>query len=289
MSKKQKNSVQNISKIIPPPPPPKNNTSKIKETKKIEEIDELFKLSKIQKDSLYKYKKINSYYEAIRNKKPHYVDSDEERKEILEGIFSELGSRYFNLSKEDKKKAKRPVLPHDPYVALRKNNKVFYKLKKDLTEEDKLLIPPPPPVPNATKEEIEKAKNAYEAWKKRTGNDFAPPPPPKKKQEANKNIKVEENSIADFNIEFEKSDNLIKMKCLKGCNWKTLNFTMNENTNQVINRIGMNESEKSEFIFFIQNKNNKIQLKSMKGTAWETLEFTLNNKAKVNQFGVTAH
>ena len=291
MSKKQKNSVQNISKIIPPPPPPKNNTSKIKETKKIEEIDELFKLSKIQKDSLYKYKKINSYYEATRNKKPHYVDSDEERKEILEGIFSELGSRYFNLSKEDKKKAKRPVLPHDPYVALRKNNKVFYKLKKDLTEEDKLLIPPPPPVPNATKEEIEKAKNAYEAWKKRTANDFTPPPPPpvKKKQETPEEIKFEKKSIVDFNIEFEKSDNLIKMKCLKGCNWKTLNFTMNENTNQVINRIGMNESEKSEFIFFIQNKNNKIQLKSMKGTAWETLEFTLNNKAKVNQFGVTAY
>ena len=63
-----------------------------------------------------------------------------------------------------------------------KNNKVFYKLRSDLTKEDKLLIPPPPPVPGASKEEILKAKKAYDAWKERTGNDFAvpPPPPPKK-------------------------------------------------------------------------------------------------------------
>ena len=58
-----------------------------------------------------------------------------------------------------------------------KNNKVFYKLKSKLTVADKLLIPPPPTVPNASKEEILKAKNAYVAWKKRNGNDNAPPPP----------------------------------------------------------------------------------------------------------------
>ena len=287
MSKKQKNSVQNISEIIPPPPPPKNNTSKIKETKKIEEIDELFKLSKIQKDSLYKYKKINSYYEAIRNKKPHYVDSDEERKELLEGIFSDLGSRYFNLSKEDKKKAKRPVLPHDPYVRLRKNNKVFYKLKKDLTEEDKLLIPPPPPVPNATKEEIEKAKNAYEAWKKRTGNDFTPPPPPpvKKKQEAPEEIKVEEKSIADFNIEFEKSDNLIKMKCLKGCEWEELNFNLNLKTPQIVNKYGLNkvnQRNKDDSFYFVLLQDEEIfDMKSTKNTKWKGLSGSSKEKMKL--------
>jgi len=209
MSEKQKNTVENISEVIPPPPPPKNNTSKIKETKKIEGIDELFNLSKIQKDSLYKYKKINRYYETIRNKKPHYVNSDADRKNLLERIFSELGSLYFNLSKEDKKKAKRPIIPHDPYIRLMKNNKVFYKLIKDLTEEDKLLIPPPPPVPNATKEELEKAKNAYEAWKKRTGNDYTIPPPPPPVKEKKENI---ENNLYVINNANDLFNNLTSQK-----------------------------------------------------------------------------
>ncbi len=86
---------------------------------------------------------------------------------------------YFRMPRANKNKVPYPKNPIKPYLALRKNNKEFYKLRKDLTEEDKLLIPPPPPNPNASREEIQKAKKAYEAWKKRTGNDFAPLPPKK--------------------------------------------------------------------------------------------------------------
>ena len=62
-------------------------------------------------------------------------------------------------------------------MKLNKKNKVFFKLRGALTREDQLLIPPPPLVPDASKEEVLKAKNAYIAWKKRNGNDNAPPPP----------------------------------------------------------------------------------------------------------------
>jgi hypothetical protein len=86
---------------------------------------------------------------------------------------------YFKLSKENKKKVKRPIHPHDPYLKLTKNNKTFYKLRGELTKEDELLIPPPPPAPNASEEEIQKAKKAYKGWKKRTRNHIPSPPPPR--------------------------------------------------------------------------------------------------------------
>lgn len=266
MSEKQKNSVQNISEIIPPPPPPIANVSK-------------------KKDPLTKYNYLNNLYEGDRNLKPHYVNSDDERKETLEKSFSDLGSIYFKLSKEDKKKAKRPVLPQDPYLKLRKNNKVFYKLRKDFTEEDKLLIPPPPPVPNATKEEIEKAKNAYEAWKVRTGNDFAPPPPPKKKQESSQNNRVEEKSVANFNIEFEKSNNSIKMICKQGCEWKELNFDLNLNTPQIVNKYGLNkvnQRNKDDSFYLVLLQDEEIfDMKSTKNTKWKGLSGSSKEKMKL--------
>lgn len=125
------------------------------------------------------YRSLNSLYNKLRNQKPHYVKSSKKRQRELDNLFSKLGSMYFKLSKTDKRKVKRPVHPFKPYLKLKKNNKVFYKLRKDLTEEDKLLFPPPPPRPNASRDEILKAKQAYNNWKKRTGNDGAPPPPPR--------------------------------------------------------------------------------------------------------------
>ena len=61
-----------------------------------------------------------------------------------------------------------------------KNNIVFYKLRSELTEEDKLLLPPPPARWNASKEEKLRAKKEYQNWQKRTGNDIPVPPPPTK-------------------------------------------------------------------------------------------------------------
>lgn len=152
------------------------------------------------------YKSKNKHYEELRIKKPHFIKSDSERQQKLNNLFSELGSLYFRLSKENKSKVKRPIHPQELYVRLMKNGRVFYKLRKDLTEKDKLLLPPPPPVPNATKEEILKAKEAYKAWKKRTGNDGVPPPPrPNKKLknnqeiQLNKYLKLSENYIGNKN------------------------------------------------------------------------------------------
>ncbi|WP_459744616.1 M56 family metallopeptidase [Polaribacter sp. OB-PA-B3] len=141
--------------------------------KMIDDVSEFYDLEN--------YNKLNKLYESKRTEIPHYVNSSKERQNILNTNFSILGTVYFNLTKSEKKKTKRPIPPHDPYLKLKKNNLVFYKLRNELTEEDKLLIPPPPPVPNASKEEILKAKKAYQDWKKRTGNDIPPPPPPRKK------------------------------------------------------------------------------------------------------------
>ncbi|WP_298782609.1 M56 family metallopeptidase [uncultured Polaribacter sp.] len=127
--------------------------------------------------SITKYQKRNQLYEAKRNQKPHFLKSTKKRQKGLKEEYSLLGNLYSKLSSKDKKKTKKPIQPQYPYLKLMKNNKVFYKLKSDLTKKDELLIPPPPPNPNASKEEILRAKKAYEAWKKRSGNDFVPKPP----------------------------------------------------------------------------------------------------------------
>ncbi|MDP2541610.1 hypothetical protein CSC81_09890 [Tenacibaculum discolor] len=99
---------------------------------------------KVWEDKITDYNKLNKKYEGVRNQKPHYIKSSEERQKQLNDLFSKLGSLYFNLSKTDKTKVKRPVPPHSPYVRLKKEGDVYYKLKNELTKEDKKLLPPPP-------------------------------------------------------------------------------------------------------------------------------------------------
>ena len=141
----------------------------------IEENQEVL-TKKLPYDDVKKYIALNGTYEKVRTKNPHFIKSSEKRQSEIKNLFSELSGMYFKLSSLDKKKVKRPVFPQHPYIRLKKNNKIFYKLKNKLTAEDKLLLPPPPPIPNASKEEILKAKKAYTAWEIRTGNI---PPPPK--------------------------------------------------------------------------------------------------------------
>ena len=161
----------------------KNSPTKDLEiTKTISNIESKFDLSK--------YQKTYNLYEIERNKKPHFVNSSKERQYDLTDSFSLLGTLYYKLSKNNKKKAKRPIYPYHPYVRLMKNNKVFYKLPAKLTEADKLLIPPPPPPPNSTKQEILIAKKAYKKWKNRTGNDYMIPPPPPPKNHLDQVIKM---------------------------------------------------------------------------------------------------
>ena len=147
---------------------------------KNERVARYYKNNKlVDLDIVKEYNKKHKTFENLKNTGKHYVFKTKEAQKEIDKEWSDLGGMYFRMPRTDKNKVSRPINPKKPYIALRKNNKVFYKLRKDLTAEDKLLIPPPPPVPNATKEEIIKAKEAYKAWKKRTGNDFAPPPPPR--------------------------------------------------------------------------------------------------------------
>jgi bla regulator protein BlaR1 len=135
-----------------------------------------------EKYDISAYDALNKTYESKRNKKPHFIESSTERQKELNDLFSDLGSIYFELSKENKKKNKRPIHPHYPYLRLMKNNKIFYKLRSELTNEDELLIPPPP-APNASKEQILKAEKDHNDWKKRSGNDLPPPPVPNASKE----------------------------------------------------------------------------------------------------------
>ncbi|MCT4699862.1 M56 family metallopeptidase [Tenacibaculum haliotis] len=157
-------------------------------TKKLPNGEEI----KIWEDKVGDYLKLYKTYEILRNLKPHFIKSSRKRQSEIQNLFSELGSIYFKLSSLDKKKVKKPIFPQHPYIRLKKNNKVFYKLKNELTTEDKLLLPPPPPIPNASKEEILKAKKAYNAWKVRTGNI---PPPPQKPSTAKIVKKGEKSNI----------------------------------------------------------------------------------------------
>jgi len=140
MSPKQKKSVDNIHKYIP-----KGFFSK--KPQAIEVIEKPIKKSLKQSYNNSTYKYLNKSYEKLRNEKPHFVKSSKQRQQNLNFLFSKLGSTYFKLSKADKRKVKRPILPHHPYMKLVKNGNNFYKLKNELTKEDKKLLPPPPPKP----------------------------------------------------------------------------------------------------------------------------------------------
>ncbi|WP_026954744.1 M56 family metallopeptidase [Algoriphagus vanfongensis] len=75
----------------------------------------------------------------------HFVKKSESEQEEIMKLFLDLGGRYFRLPIDDKRKAERPVHPYAPYVHLDKDGEVYYKLPKDLTEEEKAQLPPPPP------------------------------------------------------------------------------------------------------------------------------------------------
>jgi len=151
MSPKQKKSVDNIHKYIP-----KGYFSTKPQI--IEVIEKPIKKSLKQKHNNSTYKYLNKSYEKLRNEKPHFVKSSKQRQQNLNFLFSKLGSTYFKLSKADKRKVKRPILPHHPYMKLVKNGNNFYKLKNELTKEDKKLLPPPPPPPTPRIREVNPVK-----------------------------------------------------------------------------------------------------------------------------------
>jgi len=165
-------------------PIPKNSSSKqsIRNTQvKLEVSNQSLKK---ENSTVGIYIRKNKEYEQVRIQAPHFIKSDQERQTALMDNFLILRSMYANLSKEQKRKTKKPTHPHDPYVRLMKNNIVFYKLRTELTEEDKLLFPPPPARWDASKEEKLRVKKAREDWQKRTGNDIPVPPLPTKNKKS---------------------------------------------------------------------------------------------------------
>lgn len=146
MSDEQKKSAKPFPNL---PPPPKSPVIKIG----VNDKDYNIPPPPISKkgDALKIYKAKNNYYEKLRNVKPHFIKRSEKKQNRMYELFSELGSLYFSLSKENKRRVTRPVFPHYPYVRLNKNGKNYYKLKNELTEEDKNNLPKPPPPPKNQK------------------------------------------------------------------------------------------------------------------------------------------
>ncbi len=75
------------------------------------------------------------------------------------------------MPRADKNKVKRPKNPVIPYVRLRKDGKVWYKKREELTEEEKLLLPPAPPRANVSETQKEKYKKVLKEWTERTSSN----------------------------------------------------------------------------------------------------------------------
>jgi beta-lactamase regulating signal transducer with metallopeptidase domain len=112
------------------------------------------------KDQLQSYKAINLTYEKLRNQPPHFIKKTKAEQEKLLAIFSDLGSKYFQIEFTDKPKVNRPVHPFAPYLKLESNGEVYYKLLEDLTAEEKRQLPPPP-TPANTKTQVVAYKNIF--------------------------------------------------------------------------------------------------------------------------------
>ncbi len=109
----------------------------------------------------------------------------------------------------------------------------------------------------------------------------------------------EKNSdLKDFKIEFQSTNNGLKLIGQKGTAFKELSFSLKENVQQGIDQFGMTiqETKKNtkddnlaEFEFTIEKVNKEYVLVGKKGTAWTRLSFTFSptNKAIVDQNGVT--
>ena len=102
----------------------------------------------------------------------------------------------------------------------------------------------------------------------------------------------------DFIIEFQSTNDGLKLIGLKGTAFKQLSFTLRDNFQQGIDEFGMtspdikkntNDDNLADFEFTIQKVNKKYILAGKTGTAWTKLSFTFsqNNKAIVDQNGVT--
>lgn len=90
----------------------------------------------------------------------------------------------------------------------------------------------------------------------------------------------------DFYIAVEKTDTGVTMKCLKGCAWTDLSFSVNGKKAQSVDQHGMfsDASQRQtpdakflDFEFSITRENDTYILKGLKGTSWQALSFKTTN------------
>jgi hypothetical protein len=177
ITSKENNSVSSVSKNLQTTTRVKINPSVLVQTDNLNKPDlvqtttsknDKYKIiANDQSKEIAAYKKLKSKYDNLRKKKPHYIESEPERKNELDKMYSDLGLIYFQLSKENRRKIKRAVFPYSPYIKIKKFGDFSYKLPNELTEEDKLFIPPPAAAPDASEEDKAKAKKAFRKWVKK--------------------------------------------------------------------------------------------------------------------------
>ncbi len=112
-----------------------------------------------EESALQSYSKLNADYEKLRTQGAHFIAKSENEQKNLVAMFSELGSLYFRIPLELKSTAKRPVHPYAPYVKLKSEEGVYYKLAEDLTIEERTQLPTAPPI--ATKDKVTAYQQIY--------------------------------------------------------------------------------------------------------------------------------
>ncbi|MFY0630622.1 MAG: M56 family metallopeptidase [Flavobacteriaceae bacterium] len=122
-------------------------------------------------DIIKEYKKKHKIFEKLKKNGKHYVFKSKKDKRKIDQEFSDLGGMYFRMSRKQKNAVPYPNNPRKPYLKLvKKDGTVYYKKRAELTDEDQGNIPPPPPTilkPGTSKEDIKKARKAYDEWAKR--------------------------------------------------------------------------------------------------------------------------
>tara|TARA_B100001059_G_C17717507_1_gene518812 strand:+ start:480 stop:860 length:381 start_codon:yes stop_codon:yes gene_type:complete len=109
---------------------------------------------------------------------------------------------------------------------------------------------------------------------------------------SNDNIIKEESEIVyeaavpyDFEIILEKKGHSVYAKCINGCNWKKLAFTLNRNSPKAMNKSGVNminqRNTDEDFHFILMQDKNIFDLKSFKNTKWKGLSASSKEDMKL--------
>ncbi|UAM96876.1 M56 family metallopeptidase [Polaribacter litorisediminis] len=184
--------------------------------------------------SLQRYSYFYNKYNSLLNKEPHFTKKSKEERDVINDYYYRLKKQYSKLSIENQNKVKKAIKPYHPYNKLIKDDKVFYKLDKELIEENitKAVVTPKKSKLDSSNLadftiKIEKKRSSFMLkctkgcdWKELTFN-----------LNKNESIAVDQfgagnrtDYSSDFkilvkNIEDELTDHTFTVESLKGTNW----------------------------------------------------------------------